>query len=110
MEIEIVEFKKQPIGNKLGKVLVRYHDIFIRCELVYHATSKSIWIRMPEHWVTKEKKLRFCYWEHKENSDLFQKTVLNKLFDKYDLDQAKIEEIFLNSRAYKPAKKTESQK
>lgn len=105
MEIEIVEFKKKPIGNNLGKVLVRYHDIFIKCDLVFHVKSKSIWIRMPEKWITQEKKIRFCYWQDKETSDQFQKIVLNKLFDKYDLDQAKIEELFINSRSHNPVNK-----
>lgn len=107
MDIEIIAFNKKPIGNRLGRILVRYHDIFIKCDLVYHAKSKNTWVRMPEQWITQEKKIQFCYWGDKEISDLFQKNVLNKLFDKYDLDQAKVEELFLKSRAHKPKKRIE---
>ncbi len=105
MDVEIVEFKKNPLGTKIGRVIVKYHDIFLKCELMFYNKTKSIWIKMPEQWITEEKKVRFCYWDDKELSDDFQKTVLNKLFDKYDLDQAKVEEIFSQSRSHKPKKK-----
>ncbi len=102
MDVEILEFKRHPVGNKIGSLLVKYHDLFIKCHLMFYSKTKAVWVRMPELWASPEKKVRFCFWNDKGISDEFQKIVLNKLFDKYDLDHAKIEAIFEKSRAHKP--------
>lgn len=98
MDVEIVFFKQKPLGNSLGKILVKYYQIVLRCELVYHPKNNKAWVRMPEYWVSREEKKRYCYWDNKDISDEFQKVVLNKLFEKYDLDESKVAELFFTSR------------
>ncbi len=105
MTVEILDYQKKPSGNKLGNIIIKYHDLLLRCELMFYPKTKTAWVKMPEQWIVKDKKFRYCYWPDKDTSDAFQKLVLNKLFDKYDLNQAAVEDIFLKSRLHKPEKK-----
>lgn len=86
MDVEILEFEKRPCKKKIGCLLIRYCELILKCDLVYYPKSSRAWVRMPEVWITREKKLHYCYWPTKEKSDEFQKIVLNKLFEKYSLD------------------------
>ena len=86
MQIEILNMEKKPSKRRLAVVSIKYFSLVIMCDLVYHPKHKTAWIRMPERWLTREIKERFCYWDDKAISDDFQKEVLNKIFDKYSLD------------------------
>lgn len=96
MNIEVLDFEQHPCKIKLGCVLVQYGDLVLRCELVYHVGTRKAWIRMPEIWRTKTYKHKFAYWPSKELSEEFQKVVLNKLFDKYDLNLDKIAQLHVD--------------
>lgn len=93
MDIEIMNFHQKACKKKIGCVVIRYHELYLKCDLVYHAKHDKAWIRMPEVWVTKMKKLSYCFWPSKEISDNFQKEVLKKIFDIYNLDVEKIKNI-----------------
>ena len=93
MNVDVLDFELRQSKTRIGCVLVKYHELVMYCELVYHVKTKKAWIRMPEHWFTKDKKTSYCSWPSKETSDEFQKEVLNKIFDKYDLDFDKIAEL-----------------
>lgn len=97
MTIDILELNLKGCNKKLGTVLVKYHEMIMKCDLVYHPKSNKAWIRMPELW-KGEKKLRYCYWPNKNSSDEFQKTILNKIFDKYSLDINKIQDLHQQNR------------
>ena len=45
---------------------------------------------MPEVWVTKTQKYKYCSWPNKEISDQFQATVLKKLFEQYKLSDMNV--------------------
>lgn len=90
MNIEILDFEMHPCKTKLAYVLVQYEKMVFRCEIVYHIGSRKAWVMMPEIWKTKTKELKYAWWCTKEDSDEFQKVVLNKIFDKYDLDTDKL--------------------
>lgn len=90
MNIEILDFNLYPCKTKLADVVVRYEEIILRCELVYHVGSHKAWIRMPEIWKTQNFKKKFAYWPTKELSEEFQKCALSKIFEKYDLDVDKL--------------------
>lgn len=67
--------------------------MILKCDLVYHPKYDKAWVRMPEVWITPQKKIHYCYWPTKEKSDEFQKEVLKKIFDKYSLDLDKIKSL-----------------
>ncbi len=98
MNIEILDFQKHSCKTKLACVLVLYEKMVVRCELVYHAGSRKAWIRMPEIWRTSAQKHRYAWWQTKEESDEFQKTVLKKMFDKYDLNLEKIVQMYMQDK------------
>lgn len=97
MNIEILDYEEHLSKTKLGCLLVLYEKMVIRCELVFHVNSQKPWIRMPEIWATKTFKKKYAYWPTKEDSDEFQKIVLNKLFDKYDLNLDKVAQLHRES-------------
>ncbi len=99
MNIEILDYEEHPSKTKLACILVQYEEVVVRCELVYHVGAQKAWVRMPEIWVTKRYKKKFAYWPTKEKSDEFQKIVLNKLFDKYDLNLEKVAQLHRESAA-----------
>ncbi len=90
MDLEILEYETRPCKFRIGFALVKYHQLVIKCDLVYFPKGKKAWVRMPEKWFTPTKKTSFCYWPTKEISDQFQKEVLKLIFDKYDLNEDKI--------------------
>lgn len=93
MDIEILDLVKFNDKFKIGVVFIRYHELIIRGELVFHPKDRKAWVRMPEKWVNQEKKLHLCYWPTKEISDNFQKEVLRLIFDRHNLNIDKIEKI-----------------
>jgi hypothetical protein len=102
---EILDFRLLENRNKVGNVAVRYHDLVMRCELAFYAKERKAWVRMPEIWSKENQKKQYCYWPSKEISDAFQKEILNKIFDKYDLSLDKLEQHYLNARKNLKAKK-----
>lgn len=90
MDINVLDFELHPCKTKLGCVIVKYGELILRCELVYHVVDNKAWIRMPERWINPTFKLRYAYWPEKESSDKFQVEVLKKMFDKYDLSLEKV--------------------
>jgi|SRR5690606_5172597 len=93
MEIELINFQKKILRNKLGILLIKYGDLHIKCDLVYSPTYEKIWIRMPEVWLTPSYKLHYCCWSTKKKSDEFQKEVLKKLIAKYSLDFPEVKKM-----------------
>jgi hypothetical protein len=80
MNIQIINHFIQPDHRRLGVFLVKYHDLAIQCDLVYHVKDGKFWVRMPEAWFIKDKKTKFCFWQTKELSDKFQEEVLKLIF------------------------------
>ena len=78
--IEVIRFDVEPTYKSLGKVIVRYFDLILYCELCVYK-NESLWVRMPEIWLTKKHKKCFVSWVSKDKSDEFQKVILKKLFD-----------------------------
>lgn len=94
MSLEILLFEERYCPLKLGYVFVRYHDLVMRCELVYQARDKAAWLRMPEYQIGDSFKHVLCHWVSRDLYDKFQNLVLIKLFDKYDLSTEKIAEMY----------------
>ncbi len=106
MELEVLDFIICPDVSKIAFVYVKYHNLVVHCELVYHPQQKKAWVRMPEKWVSKEKKVRYNQWVTKKKSDDFQKIVLKKIFEKHDLNHEKVGDIHRDSkRKSSPGKK-----
>jgi hypothetical protein len=97
MDFRIVEFKINPCEKKIGTILIDYHGLMIRCQLAYYSKGKNIWVRLPEKWIKPDQKLSYCFWPSKEKSDEFQKEVINKIFDMYDLTFEKVVEIHMEA-------------
>lgn len=92
MEIELLHFEWKATKTKLADVFVKYGNLAMKCELAYHPKDKKAWIRMPERWLNKNYKLKYCYWVKQDFSDEFQNIVLNKIFNKHNLTDEKIAE------------------
>ena len=93
MNAEILDFISAPTKGRLGQIIVKYHDLVMKCDLVFFIKEQKAWIRMPEIWLNPTTKLAYCYWPNREISDNFQKLILNKLFEKYSLDAEKIKAL-----------------
>lgn len=93
MDVEVLNFIICPDVTKIASVYVKYHNLVIHCDLVFHPQAKTAWIRMPETWVTKDKKVRSNEWVNQKKSDDFQKRVLKKIFEKHNLTHEKVGEI-----------------
>lgn len=106
MDIEIMEFEPRACKRKVGCVLIRYHELLMKCDLVYHPKYEKAWVRMPEIWLNTQKKLHYCYWPTKEMSDEFQKEVLKKIFDKYSLNLDKVKLLHASSIEKRSTKKS----
>ncbi len=98
MSTEIIDFIICPDLKKIGIIMIKYHQLIIKCDLVYFSRDKRVWIRMPERWVTEEKKAPYCYWETKELSNAFQIEILDKLFSKYEMDLEGVKRIYYSMR------------
>lgn len=93
MNVEIINLIYRTCKRKIASLKVSYGDLVMHCELAYYAKEKKVWVRMPERWDTRDKKVSYCYWPSKEISDQFQKEVLKKVFDKYDLTTEQVAEL-----------------
>ena len=78
--IEVIRFDIEPTYKSLAKVIVRYFDLMLYCELCVYK-NESLWVRMPEIWTTPKSKKSFVSWVNQDKSDEFQKVILKKLFD-----------------------------
>ncbi len=101
MDIEVEDFVVQVDRISIGKLIVRYGELSMRCQLVIYKKTNQPWIRMPEIWTSPERKMQFCFWPTKVLSDDFQKIVLKKLFDKYDLSNDKLVELLAKGSSNK---------
>ena len=106
MEIDVLECKIFPTKRRIGSLLVQYGELLMNCDLKYYVPGDRAWVKMPEVWLTPDKKVKFCFWPTKELSEEFQKKVLNKIFDKYDLSFEKIVE--LHDSVYKKVEKKQT--
>lgn len=93
MDVEVISCETRACKKKVACLLIRYCEMILKCDLVYHPKYDKAWVRMPEVWITPQKKIHYCYWPTKEKSDEFQKEVLKKIFDKYSLDLDKIKSL-----------------
>jgi len=93
MNVDVLDFVLRPCKTKIACVTVRYYELVMKCDLVFYPKGRKAWVRMPEKWFTQDKKTNYCYWPDKLISDEFQKEVLKKIFDKYDLDLDKVEAL-----------------
>lgn len=94
-------------SNRLALVKVAYYDLIISCDLCLFKNEK-LWIRMPEMWVTPDKKKKFCWWPTTEISDGFQGLILNLVCKEMDLTLEKAIEMKKNFKLNK--KKTRQKK
>ena len=81
--VEIIRFEMKPTLKQMGVLLIRYHDLHLKCQLCLAVKTGHLWIRMPEVWMTPERKTSFCHWPEKEISDMFQDEVKNQLREKH---------------------------
>lgn len=102
--LKIEKFTPNPTGNSVGRILIRYHALIMRCELMVWK-KESLWIKMPEVWVTPEKKKQFCFWPAKPISDGFQFQVLQLLKDEHGVDLKQALCILQNAKKKKSEKK-----
>ena len=86
---------------------VKYHELWIKCELVWHSKGRNYWIRMPEYWFEPSRKTTFCFWDTKEISDQFQKDILQKIFDTDMLSECEITKIHAHGAEKKTNKRKE---
>lgn len=93
MDVEVVNYIFKPGPTKLAILTIKYHELLMKCELVYFPSENKVWVRMPELWLNPHKKFSCAWWPRKAFSDEFQKVVLNKIFDKYDLSVEKVAEM-----------------
>jgi len=93
MDIEIDEFMIRPCKTAIATMLIKYHELVMKCDLVWYRKDRKYWIRMPERWLDPVRKTSFCYWPTKEISDQFQKEVLQKIFDSGMLNEDEIAKI-----------------
>ncbi len=93
MDVEVLQLAYRNCTKKIGCLVIRYNEIHLKCDLVYYPPENKAWIRMPEQWVSKTHKKRYCYWMDKEVSDKFQEIVLKQIFDKYNLSLEQIAEL-----------------
>ncbi len=94
MDVEIVSFKLVKCPLKVGCIVIRYHQLQLKLDLVYNPKFKKAWVRMPEKWISKEKKFSYICWPDKAVSDQFQKTVLELIYSQNSLDDEKIRIFF----------------
>ncbi len=82
--IEVVSVEKCPTRQSLAKVIIKYYDLTMYCELCMFK-DQNLWIRMPEIWRTKTYKQKYVWWGDDKVSSAFQVVVLKKVFDMLDL-------------------------
>jgi hypothetical protein len=93
MDVNVLDLHLWPNTKRIGSLSVKYYDLILNCDLVFHPKHKKVWVRMPEKWFTYENKMKYCFWPSKEISDIFQKEVLKIIFDKYSLSEEKVAEL-----------------
>ncbi len=98
MDIEIIEFTLRPTPNRMGYGVLRYFELYLRFDLCYYAKNKHFWVRMPEKWINSTTKVQYGYWLDKNTSDKFQILTIKKIFDKYELEEAKVIELHAQAK------------
>lgn len=88
--LEIIKVEIVPTAKKIGSLQVRYYDLLLECEIVFHSKpgEQKLWIRMPEIWFTKEKKMQFAKWISPEASANFQNSIIKLLKEEHSLGLA----------------------
>lgn len=104
MDVQVMKFEVEPDERKIATLWIRYDQLILNCDLVLHLGEKKLWVRMPEIWKTKTKKISFIWWPTQEISNTFQKLVLNELFDNYDVTYDKLAEIWAEARKKFPSR------
>jgi len=105
--IKLIKLIVNPFKNRVGKVLVKYYDVTLDCEL-WLWRSDALFLKMPE--IRKgENVIHLLRWDNKEISDVFQKEVLAQLFADTDMTLEKAVELrqkwFLDDKAKKESQK-----
>lgn len=88
MDINVVEAKMSVSKFRIAEVLINYHGLGLFLDVCLYKNEK-LWVKMPEIWLNKTSKRRFCFWFTKEDSDKCQEIILNKVFDMLELDVEK---------------------
>lgn len=104
----VLEAAIWPTSTRIGTVIVKYYNLVLCCDICLYK-DQHLWIRMPEMWITKEKKIRFVYWQNEQESKEFQAYVLKKVFDMLDLSVDKavsFRQVFFRHRKELTNKKT----
>jgi hypothetical protein len=78
--IDVLKAEVKVNDTRIGIVDVMYYDLVVYCDICLYK-NENLWIRMPEVWLTPERKKRFNSWPQKCKSDHFQNVVLKKVFD-----------------------------
>lgn len=82
MDIKVLEFRRNLHVGRLGFVELQYNRLRISCEVKFTKAEKHIWVKMPQSY-HYGKLYNCCNWPNKEDSDAFQKTVLDQLKERY---------------------------
>ena len=102
---EVLDIKEDVTHTRVGTVNVRYYDLIISCDICVYKREK-LWVRMPEIWIKKDKKISFNRWISREKSDEFQEIVLKKVFDVVGWDLKKCIDLMSKKKQLtKPRKK-----
>ena len=56
--IEVVKAKLSPNETRIAEAHIKYFGLTLICDICLYK-NESLWIRMPELWVTPESKKRF---------------------------------------------------
>jgi len=107
MDVEIIELTIRPNQFRIGFGLLRYYELYMRFDLCYYAAANKVWVRMPEKWLNPKRKIHYCHWDNKTVSDKFQILTIKKIFDKFDLNEAKVVEIYQHAKSQKAEQRKE---
>lgn len=107
--ITIEKFNVFAMGTQVGNLIIKYHDVFIKCRLKVFKKQK-LWIVMPELWSSKTEKCRIVFWPTQELSDDFQKKVLDQLAEKFQMNIEKAQKLLAEQTKVKKKNKMDTNK
>lgn len=93
MEVKIVDFNFTKVRGTIARMVIQYGALCMKCDLVYHPKADKLWIRMPEYWLSQEKKVKFAWWPCKKTSDIFQLEILSLIYKELKTNQEGILKI-----------------
>jgi hypothetical protein len=94
--IDLLDFKMKITNRYIGRSLLKFNGLIMKCEVVYSAQNDRVWIRMPEVWFNKDIKTKFCWWESEETSKQFQKDVILQLEKRYNLKSYNFKQLLMD--------------